>query len=143
MKGMLAQYNNNPYECLITLAKKAQKDGVIKGILMHQGESDTGDPKWAGQVKRVYERMLGDLNLKAEEVPLLVGEVVQADGKGVCVGCNKQINDLPKTIKTAHVISSTNCSNGPDRLHFDAAGYRELGTRYAKKMLELMGYKVK
>ena len=44
MKGMLEAYNNNPYERLVTLAKKAQKDGVIKGILMHQGETNTGDP---------------------------------------------------------------------------------------------------
>ena len=37
MKGMLAAYDNDPYKRLVTLAKKAQKDGVIKGILMHQG----------------------------------------------------------------------------------------------------------
>ena len=42
MKGMLAAYDNNPYKRLVTLAKKAQKDGVIKGILMHQGETNTG-----------------------------------------------------------------------------------------------------
>ena len=41
MKGMLEAYDNNPYERLVTLAKKAQKDGVIKGILMHQGETNT------------------------------------------------------------------------------------------------------
>ena len=51
MKGMLAAYDNNPYKRLVELAKKAQKDGVIKGILMHQGETNTGDPKWAGMVK--------------------------------------------------------------------------------------------
>ena len=56
MKGMLAAYDNNPYERLVTLAKKAQKDGVIKGILMHQGETNTGDPKWAGMVQQVYDR---------------------------------------------------------------------------------------
>ena len=44
MKGMLEAYDNNPYKRLVELAKKAQKDGVIKGILMHQGESNTGDP---------------------------------------------------------------------------------------------------
>ena len=31
MIPMLEAYNNNPYERLVTLAKKAQKDGVIKG----------------------------------------------------------------------------------------------------------------
>ena len=39
MKGMLQAYDNNPYKRLVELAKKAQKDGVIKGILMHQGDT--------------------------------------------------------------------------------------------------------
>ena len=142
MKGMLEAYGNNPYERLVTLAKRAQQDGVIKGVLMHQGESNTGDPEWAQKVQSVYDHLLGDLQLKPEEVPLLAGEVVQANGEGQCVAMNKQIDELPKTLHTAHVVSSTGCSNGPDKLHFDAAGYRELGRRYGEKMLELMGYQV-
>ena len=140
MKGMLEAYNNNPYERLITLAKKAQKDGVIKGILMHQGESNTGDPEWAKKVQKVYDRMLGDLKLKPEEVNLYAGNIVQADGKGVCIGCKKQIDELPKTIHTCQVISSDDCTNGPDRLHFDAAGYRELGCRYGEAVAKFLGY---
>jgi enterochelin esterase-like enzyme len=143
MKGMLEAYGNNPYERLATLAKRAQQDGVIKGVLMHQGESNTGDPEWAQKVQSVYDHLLGDLQLKPEEVPLLAGEVVQANGEGQCVAMNKQIDELPKTLHTAHVVSSTGCSNGPDKLHFDAAGYRELGRRYGEKMLELMGYQVR
>ena len=143
MKGMLAAYDNNPYERLVTLAKKAQKDGVIKGILMHQGETNTGDPKWAGMVKQVYENLCGDLQLKPEEVNLYAGNIVQADGKGVCIGCKKQIDELPQTIHTSQVISSDNCSNGPDRLHFDAAGYRELGCRYGEAVARHLGYEPK
>ena len=143
MKGMLEAYGNKPYERLVTLAKRAQQDGVIKGVLMHQGESNTGDPEWAQKVQSVYDHLLGDLQLKPEEVPLLAGEVVQANGEGQCVAMNKQIDELPKTLHTAHVVSSTGCSNGPDKLHFDAAGYRELGRRYGEKMLELMGYQVR
>ena len=143
MKPMLAAYDNNPYGRLVALAKKAQQQGVIKGVLMHQGESNTGDPKWAGMVQQVYDNLLGDLQLKPEEVPLLAGEVVQANGEGLCVAMNKQINELPQTLHTSQVISSKGCSNGPDRLHFDAAGYRELGRRYGERMLELMGYAVK
>jgi len=143
MIGMLKAYNDNPYERLVTLAKKAQKDGVVKGVLMHQGESNTGDPEWANKVQNVYDHLLGDLQLKPEEVPLLAGEVVQANGEGQCIAMNKQIDELPKTLHTSQVISSTGCSNGPDKLHFDAAGYRELGRRYGEKMLELMGYQVR
>ena len=140
MTGMLEAYGNNPYERLVTLAKKAQKDGVIKGILMHQGETNTGDPKWAGMVKQVYDHLCGDLKLKPEEVPLYAGNIVQADGKGVCFGCKKQIDELPLTLHTAQVISSDGCTNGPDRLHFDAAGYRELGCRYGEAVARNLGY---
>ena len=143
MKGMLAAYDNNPYERLVTLAKKAQKDGVIKGILMHQGETNTGDPKWAGMVKQVYDNLCGDLNLKPEEVNLYAGNIVQADGKGVCIGCKKQIDELPLTLHTSQVISSDGCTNGPDRLHFDAAGYRELGCRYGEAVARHLGYEPK
>jgi enterochelin esterase-like enzyme len=140
MKGMLEAYGNNPYKRLVTLAKKAQQDGVIKGILMHQGESNTGDPDWAVKVQHVYESLLGDLQLKPEEVPLFAGNIVQAGGKGVCIGCKKQIDELPQTIHTSQVISSDDCTNGPDRLHFDAAGYRELGCRYGEAVARFLGF---
>ena len=143
MKGMLEAYDNNPYKRLVTLAKKAQKDGVIKGILMHQGETNTGDPKWAGMVKQVYDNLCGDLQLKPEEVNLYAGNIVQAGGKGVCIGCKKQIDELPLTLHTSQVISSDDCTNGPDRLHFDAAGYRELGCRYGEAVARFLGYEPK
>ena len=140
MKGMLEAYDNNPYQRLVDLAKKAQEDGVIKGVLMHQGETNTGDPKWAGMVQRVYDNLLGDLQLKPEEVNLYVGNIVQANGQGVCIGCKKQIDELPQTIHTCQVISSDDCTNAPDRLHFDAAGYRELGCRYGEAVARFLGY---
>ena len=35
MKGIIASYGGNPYQRLVDMAKLAQKDGVIKGILLH------------------------------------------------------------------------------------------------------------
>ena len=35
-------YGGNPYGRLIEMAKKAQKEGIIKGILLHQGCSNCG-----------------------------------------------------------------------------------------------------
>jgi alpha-L-fucosidase 2 len=138
MTNTIATYGGNPYRHLVEMARLAQKDGVIKGVLLHQGESNTNDKEWPAKVKRVYENLLKDLNLKAEEVPLLAGEVVAADQKGVCASMNRIIDDLPKTIPTAHVVSSAGCPALPDRLHFTPAGYRELGKRYAEAMLELL-----
>jgi alpha-L-fucosidase 2 len=146
MKGAIRAYDGNPYQYLVDAAKLAQKDGVIKGILLHQGESNTGDRQWPDKVKSVYENLLADLNLKAEEVPLLAGEVVNADQHGLCASMNPIIDQLPKTIPTAHVISSAGCTAvtnvSPQNLHFNPAGYRELGTRYAETMLPLLGYKI-
>ena len=142
MKGMLAAYDNDPYARLIEMAKLAQKDGVIKGILVHQGESNSGDPRWPNQLKKVYDNILTDLDLKGEFVPLLVGEVVNSDRGGICASHNEVIARVPSVIPQAHVISSSACTNAFDLLHFDAAGYRELGKRYANKMLQLLGYNV-
>ena len=143
MKNIIRAYDGNPYERLVDMAKLAQKDGVIKGILLHQGESNTGDRQWPNQVKEVYDNLIQDLNLKAEDVPLLAGEVVNADQKGQCATMNKIIDELPKTIPNAYVISSAGCTAiPPDHLHFDPAGYRELGTRYGEKLLSLLGYQI-
>jgi hypothetical protein len=143
MLGMIKEYDGNPYARLVELAKIAQKDGVIKGILLHQGESNPNDSLWTRKVKLVYDNLLSDLHLKAKNVPLLAGETVNADQGGICAGMNKIIATLPQTIKNAYVISSAGCPDAPDNLHFTAEGYRMLGTRYGEQMLKLLGVKIK
>lgn len=138
MKGIIATYHDDPYHYLVDLATQAQKAGVIKGILLHQGESNTGDKEWPNKVKTIYERLLHDLNLKADDVPLIAGEVVNADQQGKCASMNAIIDDLPKTIPTARVASSAGCPCREDHLHFTPEGYRTLGTRYAEAMLPLL-----
>jgi hypothetical protein len=143
MANIIKEYDGNPYARLVEMGKLAQKEGVIKGILLHQGESNTNDKEWPTKVKSIYENLCKDLDLKPESVPLLVGEVVNADQKGACASMNSIIAELPKTIPTSHVISSEGCKSRPDHLHFTAEGYRELGKRYGEKMLSIMGEKVK
>jgi hypothetical protein len=138
----IAGYDGNPYARLIELAKLAQKTGVIKGILLHQGETNTGDAQWPEKVKTIYTDILKDLSLAAKSVPLLAGELVSAEQNGCCSSMNAIIDELPNTIPTAHVISSKGCEDQPDNAHFNSAGYRKLGKRYALKMLALMGIKV-
>lgn len=141
LKNTAAQYDGDPYGRLVGMAKLASGKGVIKGILMHQGESNTNDEKWPEKVKVVYDNLLSDLNLKANSVPLLAGEVVHADQGGICASMNKIIGTLPQTIPNSYVISSSGCEDASDNLHFTAAGYRELGRRYGAKMLTLLGSK--
>ena len=139
-------YGENPYGRIIEMAKKAQKVGVIKGILLHQGCSNCGDPNWPSMVKKIYNDMLSDLNLKAANVPLFVGEVEykgDAPQSGGCEGHNVQVARIPEVIPTGHVVSAKNLpGNGVDPWHFSAQGYRILGQRYAKVALNLMGIDV-
>ena len=141
MKNLIKAYDGNPYQFLVDQAKTAQKDGVIKGILLHQGESNPGDKEWPNKVKGIYDNLVRDLNLKPEEVPLLAGETVNEDQQGKCAGFNKIMAELAKVLPNAHVISSAGCTSN-DRLHFNSAGSREFGKRYGEKMLSLLGRKV-
>jgi hypothetical protein len=138
MKNIVQGYGGNPYQYLVDMAKLAQQDGVIKGILLHQGESNAGDTEWPNKVKGVYDNLVKDLNLRPEEVPLLAGELVHADQDGRCAGFNTIMAELPKTLPNAYVISSAGCTTN-DRLHFNAEGSREFGRRYGEKMLEVLG----
>lgn len=142
MKSIANEYGGNPYAHLVEMGKLAQKAGVIKGILLHQGESNTGDTLWTRKVKIVYDNLMKDLNLNPKDVPLLAGEVVNADQGGVCASMNSIIATLPKTIPNSYVISSAGCSDSRDNLHFNAEGYRKFGKRYAAKMLSILGYNV-
>ena len=137
-KNYMACYDNNPFRRLVETAKQAQKYGIIRGILMHQGETDGGMGNWVQNVKKVYERLLDELDLSADNVPLLAGETVQSDQGGYCGGFNNVIATLPNVIPTAHVISSKGCPQKGDGLHFTAEGYRTIGKRYAECMLELL-----
>lgn len=131
-------YNGNPYEHLIELAKLAQQKGVIKGILLHQGETNNGDANWPQYVKTVYNNFITELSLDSNSVPLLSGELVHEEQNGKCAEMNAIIATLPSVIPTAHVISSKGCGVKSDNVHFNSEGYRELGKRYAVKMLELL-----
>ena len=142
MKNMIKEYDGNPYGRLVEMAKLAQKNGVIKGILLHQGESNTNDTLWTKKVKVVYDNLMKDLKLNPKKTPLLAGETVNADQGGACASMNQIIATLPKTIPNSFVISSAGCPSINDHLHFTVSGYRELGKRYAVQMLSILGYKI-
>jgi len=142
MTNIIDAYGGNPYERLVEIGRLAQKSGVIKGILLHQGESNTNDKDWPNKVKGIYQSLLKDLNLAPERTPLLAGEVVNADQHGACASMNVIIDRLPDTIPNSYVISSAGCPCRRDHLHFTPAGYRLLGARYGEKMFSLLGYRV-
>lgn len=134
------EYEGNPYAYLVKLAKIAQRDGVIKGILLHQGESNFQDEAWPQKVRKIYLDLMRDLQLDPKNVVLLAGEVVHADQQGEKANANRIMQALPAALPNSYVISSAGIPCNPDHLHFTADGQRELGRRYAERMLAVMGY---
>lgn len=135
-KGIMSGYDNLPYMRLLDCALRASHQGVIKGILLHQGCTNTGDKLWPAKVNKVYRDLLHDLSLDANEVHLYAGEVVSEGVGGVCASMNPIIRTLPETIPTSHVISADGLPCANDHLHFNAQGYRDLGKRYAAEVLK-------
>lgn len=122
-------YGGNPYGRLVEMGKLAQKDGVIKGILFHQGESGAmPSNKWTDIVKKIYGDLIKDLSLEADKVPFIAGDLLSS---------SKMVKDLPLSIQNCFVASSQGLQ-GRDQWHFTAVSYREFGKRYAELMLPII-----
>ena len=136
-QNIAKEYGEHPYKLLVQLGKIAQKDGVIKGILLHQGETNTGDEEWPNNVKKIYDNLIKDLELNPEKVPLLVGEVVDEAQHGCCFPHNKIIEKVPEVIPNSYIVKSTDIPT-QDGAHFTTDGYRTMGRRYAQVMLDIL-----
>jgi hypothetical protein len=143
LRNAAKAYTPNPYQYMVDQGKLAQKDGVIKGFLLHQGESNPNDQQWTKKVKGIYDNLCKDLNLEPAKTPFLAGETVNADQNGVCAGFNKIMAKLPETLPNSYVVSSAGVPCNSDRMHFSPAGSRIFGKRYGEVMLKAMGLPVK
>lgn len=142
MTQRINEYGGNPYGRLIEMAKAAQADGVIKGIIFHQGETDAGDGQWPSKVKKIYDNIINDLGL-GNDIPLLAGEVLRT---GMSSGANNNISKLPQQSKNFYVVSSEGFNQAlgdGQNVHFTSQEYRDFGKRYAEKMIEVLGDKIK
>lgn len=143
-KERIIAYGSDPYRRLVDMGKKAQEVGVIKGILLHQGCSNNGDPNWPNNVKKIYDGILAELGLNAADVPLFVGETLRQDQGGGCYQHNTVVAKMPSVIPTSYIVYSNGIpGNGMDQWHFSAAGYRTFGKRYAYEALKVMGRETK
>ena len=142
MTQRINTYGGNPYGRMIEMAKKAQEEGVIKGIIFHQGETDAGNGQWPSKVKKVYDNIIKDLGLESD-IPFLAGEVLRS---GVSSGANNNIAKLPQQSKNFYVVSSEGFNQAlgdGQNVHFTSQEYRDFGKRYAEKMIEVLGDKIK
>ncbi len=128
-------YGGNLYDRLIEMGKKAQEDGVIKGIIMHQGETDAGDGQWPNRVKDVYNNIINDLNL-GDDIPLLAGET---NRYSPAKGANNNIAKLPRMSRNFFVVSSEGLDSQSYGNAFSPEDYRSFGKRYAETMMTILG----
>ena len=128
------------YDLVIERARLGQQVGVIKGIIFHQGESDSGQPnrdQWVAKVQGMVRDLRADLQLG--NIPFLAGELLYNTSGGCCgSSMNPLVNSLPSQIEGAFAVSAAGLTN-VDQYHFDTASQRELGKRYGQTMLQALG----
>jgi hypothetical protein len=138
----LKEYGGNLYQRLVDLGEIAKRQGVIKGILFHQGEADALREDWPTRVRKVYRDLMADLKLDSTKVPFLMGEFVTSEMGGQMGWRNPTVERTVEMIPNAHLISAKGCPGLNENgiyLHFTREGYEMLGRRYADTMLKLLG----
>lgn len=140
------------YQQALERAKLALKDGTLKGILWHQGESDSGNEQLAKSYGERLAKMVKDLraDLGTGEVPFVagkLGEFLKREGKdgkpSLWPLVNEQITALPKSVLHAASVESTGLKHKGDGVHFDSPSLGEFGQRYAQAMKRLQSGKAR
>lgn len=126
------------FEAAVARARIALKQGKLRAILWHQGESECGSRKaalaYADNLEKVatgFRDALGqpDLPFIAGELGefLYLSEEPRAENARQI---NRAINELPSRVEGAAVVPSVGLDDGGDQLHFDSASQKQLGMRY-------------
>jgi hypothetical protein len=128
----------HPYDDMLRRVLVAQQQGVLKGILWHQGEADRADDAtYADSLIELIARLRKDLN--APNVPFVAGELgtFNPKNRAVTEKFNVMLDGLQGNEKNYACVSSGGLKDRGDHLHFNTASARMLGKRYAETMLKL------
>jgi hypothetical protein len=125
---------------LLAKIEIGKQTGIIKGILWHQGESDSNEKNIP-----LYKQRLGLLFSKFRIVvgdnalPVLIGELGSFSENPANFNLiNKAIHDYAAEDKNSSVISTKDLKDKGDHLHFNSKGQRTMGRRFAKEYLKLL-----
>ena len=132
---------SHPWDDAMRRAKLALEAGTLKGILWHQGESDSSAalaPSYEGKLHDLIARFRKEL--KSPAVAFIVGQLgVFSDAPWT--EHKRQVDrahrDLPQKVKHTAFVAAEGLKHKGDKTHFDADSYREFGRRYAAAYLEL------
>ena len=130
-----------PYDDAIRRARIAMRDGELKAILWHQGESDANPQAaalYAERLSALVERFRADLGVP--DLPVIVGQLGRFEGKP-WTPSHQQVDAahraLPTRLRNVRYVSSEGLAHKGDTLHFSAPAARMLGRRYAEAYLAL------
>jgi len=132
---------SHPWDDAMKRARHALKFGELKGILWHQGESDS-KPGLAEDYEKKLHALIARFRkeLNAGNVPFIGGQMGQFKERPWS-DAKKQVDqahrDLGSKVFRAAFVNSDGLKHKGDEVHFDAAGFRELGRRYAKAYFDL------
>lgn len=134
-----AATKTHPYDDALARVKAAMKDGTLKGILWHQGESDSSEklaPTYGARLEQLMGRLRDELG---DEVPIVVGQLApfKTRDNAWAQKVNEELTYFPFRLANCAVASSEGFVHKGDNVHFDAPSAREFGRRYAEQMKRL------
>lgn len=116
----------------------AKQNGVIKGILWHQGESDANEiniPLHKERLGLLFSKFRDAVGNK--ELPVLMGELGSFSGNRENFDLiNKSFHEYATGDKNSSVISTGDLKDKGDQLHFNSVGQRTMGKRFAETWLK-------
>src|SRR6188508_3316248 len=117
----------------------AKQNGIIKGILWHQGESDANEkdiPLHKQRLHVLFSKFRSAIG--NNELPVLLGELGSFSENPVNFNLiNKAIHEYASEDKNSTVISTKDLKDKGDNLHFNSNGQRTMGKRFAKAYLNM------
>jgi len=128
------------YDRALVMAKRAGQVGTIRGVLWHQGESDSDGQKNAETYEARLGQMFKDLrtDLGAPELPIVVGqlgEFLPVDKHPYVNVVRAALKHIPAVVPHAGYADSAGLGDKGDHLHFDAAAQQKMGERFAATMM--------
>jgi hypothetical protein len=133
---------SHPWDDALRRAQLALRAGTLKGILWHQGESDSTREfaeGYAVKLQALIARMRSALG--APNVPFIVGQMGRFEGSpwnDYKIQVDRAHRELPEKLARVAFVSAEGLKDKGDKTHFDTASYRELGRRYAEAYLRLV-----
>jgi hypothetical protein len=131
------------YKLAVKRSRAAQRDGVLKGIIWHQGESETGNAKAAQSYTRRAIKIFTALrrDLERPKLPIVVGELAHYLYVPQRCPYARQVNaalaQIPKQLKHVGLATAEELAHKGDDVHMDAKSQRKMGKRYAQAMARL------